>query len=540
VPVPKWLLAGMGVLAVLLVGGLLGAAMADDPRPTKLRVADRASPEPAVPHLSAPPPVNVTIALAGPPVGPAGAAGPSGTSGPGGPAVRTMRVAPDAYAGLVPLLVAMPNQTFISPASSPWRSVAWASGPPPTSGASDVRSASAPIVLLVSTQPPASGPTHDGGDGSGAPTVWPGVSGPRGDGGDGSGAPTVSPGVSGPRDDGGDASGPPAAAGPIALQGLDGAEGFSVSANGNNIVIANNGSIVSVGDNTVLTANTGDASSSGVIGLDVAGSAVTSGNSDVSGSAAEPSPTQPGSPTGPQSSVSTVTTATPPAGGGPGTRSVAIAGYEDKSLDVAGNGNLLTSNDSNLFYQRTGHLNGNTGDTDTSGLNVVDATRSRVVSGNSQAPPPDPAPSDQPGVTSSPEAAAPAPAPGTAPTPAPVSSAGAPAPAPGAATASVASANGTATATGADSLAIGGRGVVDTGVQVHGDRNVTISDDGNVAVGGVGDVNAQVGDSNTSGAEVMHVADSEITTGNSASPTPEQANIQAAEDDPTSQPPTEP
>jgi hypothetical protein len=180
----------------------------------------------------------------------------------------------------------------------------------------------------------------------------------------------------------------------------------------------------------------------------------------------------------------------------------------------------LTNNDSNLFFHRAGLLNGNTGDTHTSGLNVVDATGSLVRSGSSGAPP-DPAPLDQTSVGSS---------------PAVVGSV----PAPGAASASVAGANGTATATGADSLVIGGAGVVDAGVQMHGDRNVTTSDDGNVAVGGVGDVNAQVGDSDTSGAVVMDVADSEITTGSSVAPAGTPPPDVAPAGDPTTQPPTLP
>ncbi len=261
---------------------------------------------------------------------------------------------------------------------------------------------------------------------------------------------------------------------------------------GDHIVIANNGSIISVGDNTVVKANTGDAAASGVIALEVVDSVVTSGSSH-GVSAGGSSGTTPGSPTGTQGGapVATATTNTA-AGSGPPTRAVAIAGYENKALEVVGNHNLLTNNDSNVFYHRAGDLNGNTGDTDMSGLNVVDATRSVVRSGSS-------ASSAEP-ARSTPVVAVPTPAPGTA-------------------SASVTSQNGTATASGADSLVIGGNGVVDASVTMHGDHNVATSDDGNVAVGGVGDVNAQVGDSDTSGAVVMDITDSQITTGNSASQT---------------------
>jgi hypothetical protein len=325
---------------------------------------------------------------------------------------------------------------------------------------------------------------------------------------------------------GGGASFAPTASRPVQLQGVGGLGSVSINAtgsiiaNGTHIVIANNGSIVSVGDNTVVTANTGDAGASGVIALDVNDSAVTSGTSDVSGGVAGASQPPPGSPPGREGSASSPSTSTAVAGGAPGTRAVAIAGYQDRTLEVVGNGNLLTSDDSNIFYQRTGHLNGNTGDTDTSGLNVVDATGSLIRSGSSGVPPA-PAPGGQASVGSS------------AP---PVVAA----PAPGAATASVAP-DGTATATGADSLAIGGPGVVDTSMRVHGSGNVATSDDGNVTVGGVGDVNAQVGDSDTSGAVVMDVTGSEITTGNSMPPpagTPPPGAPPAGS--PPSQPPSMP
>ena len=282
-------------------------------------------------------------------------------------------------------------------------------------------------------------------------------------------------------------------ASPGALPGVGGLDGFSIIANGNNIVIANNGSIVSVGDNTVLTANTGDAGASSIIALDVAGSAVTSGSSTASGWTNGSSQPPPGSPTNAPGSPSTAATASAPDGGAPGTRAVAIAGYQDTTLEVVGNDNLLTSNDSNLFFNRAGHLNANTGDTDMSALNVVDATGSLVRSGNSSAPA-GPAPVGQASTASATAVA------GAAP--------------PGAAT-SVVGPDGTATATGADALAIGGPGVVDASVDMYGDRNVTTIDDGNVTVGGAGDVNAQIGDSDTSGAVVMDVTDSAITTGNS-------------------------
>ena len=56
-------------------------------------------------------------------------------------------------------------------------------------------------------------------------------------------------------------------------------EGPYIIANGDHIVIASDGSIVSVGDNTVVKGNTGDAVASGTIAIDVDQSELTSGDS---------------------------------------------------------------------------------------------------------------------------------------------------------------------------------------------------------------------------------------------------------------------
>ena len=153
---------------------------------------------------------------------------------------------------------------------------------------------------------------------------------------------------------------------------------------------------------------------------------------------------------------------------------------------MSGNTNLVSYEDSNLFYERAGNLNANTGDTRTSGLNVVDSIGSAVQSGNSTTMADS---SGQPDGCGG--------APGAAP---PVPSSGA--------SAGVVGSDNTAVATGDDVLVIGGDGVQDGGVTVDGDRNVVTYDDGNVAVGGTGDMNAQVGDSESGGAVVMKVRDS--------------------------------
>ena len=81
-PVPKWLLAGLGVVAVFLIGGLLRATMADDSQSTEVGSAAPSSREPvAAPGQSAPQPVYVTVVVAGAPVSPEGQAGPAGSAG---------------------------------------------------------------------------------------------------------------------------------------------------------------------------------------------------------------------------------------------------------------------------------------------------------------------------------------------------------------------------------------------------------------------------------------------------------------------------
>ena len=62
-------------------------------------------------------------------------------------------------------------------------------------------------------------------------------------------------------------------------------------------------------------------------------------------------------------------------------RAVDIAGYEDHSLSVRGLRNVVTYDDSNVFIDRDGKINANTGDTDSAGLNAVDTVRSTVTAG---------------------------------------------------------------------------------------------------------------------------------------------------------------
>lgn len=223
----------------------------------------------------------------------------------------------------------------------------------------------------------------------------------------------------------------------------------TIIATGNDIVIASDGAIVTVGDHPVVRANTGDATASGAIAVDADESTLGTGNSEVQARIPATAPT-----------VASAAAGLPAEGtpdgrpGAPGgTRAVGIAGYEDHAIEITGDGNIVTYDDSNVVKDRVGAVNGNTGDTDTSGLNAVDVERSRVRSGDSgnADETPDPPPFDH--------AAAP-------------TTIGSSAGTTGASGASVADVNGVSTATADDSLVIGGDGVDDNGVRVHGNRNI--------------------------------------------------------------------
>ncbi len=300
--------------------------------------------------------------------------------------------------------------------------------------------------------------------------------------------------------------------------------GSSVIANGDHIVIASDGSIVSVGDNTVVKDNTGNAGSSGAISVDVNDSTIQTGgsSSDVHSptstvsahSASASDRTSSSSRTSAADETLTdgstartfgaAATSSPQSLGAaavglssPGSRAVGIAGWENKSLDVAGSDNVLTYDNSAAFVNRVGNLNANTGNADASGVSTVDAVDSRIRTGSSvQAiAAPASAPFDpaqllewyQSGLLGS----------------------------PGSNGVTILDRNGVTTANADDTLVIGGDGIHDRSVRMRGDRNVTTSGDGTAAVGGAGDLNAQIGDSSTSGAVVMAVRSSDIASGNS-------------------------
>lgn len=274
-----------------------------------------------------------------------------------------------------------------------------------------------------------------------------------------------------------------------------------VNVYGDNNTIATDGSVTAVGKDTRLNANTGDVSSSGTLGIDSRNSKLNSGNSTKGG----PRP------------VARARYASPPEdpdgrppfpAPGPGNgQSTAISGYEDHSVNVSGEDQIAVYDDSNLFVNRNGRLNANTGDTDSSGLNAVDVSGSTVKSGDhtedgengdDDERRSNPRPEDEP--------AGRPPTP-TAQTAAPVTQKGP--------VSSTVTDEGESNATGKNTLTIGADGYDNLGANVHGKRNIATYDDSNVVVGGTGDVNAEIGDSDTSGAAVMNIHNSNVQSGNS-------------------------
>ena len=221
-------------------------------------------------------------------------------------------------------------------------------------------------------------------------------------------------------------------------------------------------------------------------------------------------------------------------------------GWESFRVDVAGAGITVTADDSNLFRDRDGKLNGNTGDTDASGLNVTDATDSVIFGSESadEAPyqtladalvelaggRPEPAADDDEDADvedlgdEEQEADEPLGDVISASTARATASAVV-APAddddaadegwdfpydawvsaldPDVATA-VNTDEGTTLASGADAVAVGGDGYDDDDIRAAGSDITITRDDGNVVLGGTGDVNAQIGDSEQ-GAVIMDV-----------------------------------
>jgi hypothetical protein len=491
--IPKSVLLGLLFVGAGLLGWVLHSVVDDDPAAL---AAEPVSAEAPAPQPEAAPPgdtiVNLTIAGATPTGDATGSA--SVTSVSVTPASATTASPPAGGSSLVPASTPAPASTSSS-APATTSDGQGRNG----SGADRGRAAAATSARRTVQQP--------GGGTSAASTGTAPTGGPA------PFAPPAPRGVS-VSVDGGDRT--------TQAQVQD----VAVSAIGDHIVIAYDDSIVYIGDDGRLTANTGDASSSGTVALDVAGSSLTSGTS-ASGA--------PATSTRSTTIVNEDGTLRTSNGGldlgqGTGGRAVSIAGFEDHSLDVAGRDNIVTYDDSNVFIARNGQINANTGDTDSSGLNVVDATRSVVRSGDHSddggeddgEEPEEPEEPDEPeeeAQLAQPSTPAPAPVAAPAPAPSPTTATApttASAPAVPRATASVSDDDGGTTASGDEALVIGGDGYDDLAVDVAGEGNIATYDDSNVVVGGTGGVNAQIGDSDTGGAVVMGVEDSVVEGGNSS------------------------
>lgn len=235
------------------------------------------------------------------------------------------------------------------------------------------------------------------------------------------------------------------------------------------VVVASDGSVVLVGDDGRLVASTGDASRGATVALDSDSSTIETGDSGTSAPARVPAGAR--AATGPQPGA-----AAAPGPNGGATAAVledAVADLEDHSVHVVGSGQIVTNDDSNAFVERDGQINSNTGDTDSSAVNALDVTDSRVRSGSSAGIP------DEPGEDTL-GAEAPAAAPAVLATPA-------------------------TDAAGAE--------IHDKSVHSTGTGNAVTQDDSSLVLGGSGHVNAQAGDSDTAGIVAMGVHGSVLESG---------------------------
>lgn len=285
-------------------------------------------------------------------------------------------------------------------------------------------------------------------------------------------------------------------------------------------VLAADGSIVYVGADGRLVANTGAVSSSGVLALGSDSSGLRSGESSVSTPPTAASPASSAA----QGGATAGTHQNDSFGGmllgyGQGS-SMAISGFEDHSVSVVGSDQIVTYDDSNVFLGRDGRINANTGDTDSSGLNAVDVTGSVVRSGNSgdaedteedegdeEEGEEEEGEEEEPGAGAEEDTEEQGPA---------VPSTGPAAPATTGPTASgqaTVTDEGESSATGNGALVVGADGFDDVSIRSRGDRNVVTYDDSNVVIGGTGPVNTQIGDSDTGGAVVMGVHGSDVRAG---------------------------
>jgi hypothetical protein len=243
------------------------------------------------------------------------------------------------------------------------------------------------------------------------------------------------------------------------------------------------------------------------------------------------------------------------------TRGIAFSEWESYRTDVAGRNIIVTTDDSNFFQDRNGKLNGNTGDTDASGLNVTGATDSVILGTESADEAPyqtvgqgvvdiasgKPSTPDENSGEDDDEDEDSAESQASQSTGGNAGEDGAPDTDTGDAESSVARAafipmaaadddgfdfpytawmnqvggsaataihtdEGTTLASGQEAFVIGGDGYDDDDNRVTGENIVVTRDDGNVVLGGTGDVNAQIGDSEQ-GAVIMDVTRTYIQGG---------------------------
>ena len=359
--------------------------------------------------------------------------------------------------------------------------------------------------------------------------------------------------------------------------------GMAATAIGDHIVIAYDGAIVYVGDHGSMTANSGAATGGGTVALDADSSNFSSNydptlympnGTSASGTSASHSGTT--GTTGTHATTGVLS-------GGPanaipidasplvsafisytGNRTADIAGFEDHSILTRGTGNVVTYDDSNVFMNRDGKINANTGDTDSAGLNAVATLRSVVSAGphcddgcddesiiqaqagvfdegdvaidgdghvvwspdtvDSSSGPVVPCDDECASDAENGDDSAPADngddsdAAGDESPDGDVSD-----PAEPAETREEADSTRPAADNGeepdgdfaAGSLIVGGDGIDDLSERVDGNFNVSTYDDSNVVIGGTGDVNAQIGDSDTGGTVTMDTIDSVVSGGTS-------------------------
>jgi hypothetical protein len=273
-----------------------------------------------------------------------------------------------------------------------------------------------------------------------------------------------------------------------------------------NVVVASDGSVVLVGAGGRLVANTGAASQGATVALESDASTIATG--DVAPGLPARAPAATGTPTrlpawlpartpaetqpGAAPRGALPTTAAPGLGGP--TSWQQVADYEDHSVHVVGHGQIVTNDDSNAFIDRVGQVNSNTGDTDSSAINALDVTDSRIRSGSSAGIPDEPG-EDEIGQDEAPAEQTPSPAqallpdgPPTVTTPA------------------------LTTAEQPDADAPGAE-IHDKSVHSTGTGNAVTQDDSSLVLGGAGHVNAQAGDSDTAGVVAMGVHGSELESG---------------------------